>query len=142
MRKFKISATASGNVDVVETDGQNNLPINTSDKKVCAEVFSIAGDQIFKVESRDSSGSPLNLDWIVEAKRRWGRHYAKTEANKCFALLSEDSNAKRDNVVQRKETATRQNSMLDAKSECSDLGFSSGTEKHGECVLRLLELRN
>ena len=40
----------------------------------------------------------------------------------------------------RVKVATSSTSKLDkAKSTCTDLGFTAGTEKHGECVLRVMD---
>jgi len=36
-------------------------------------------------------------------------------------------------------TAPQQTKLEQAKTECSDLGFERGTERHGDCVLKLLD---
>jgi hypothetical protein len=37
-------------------------------------------------------------------------------------------------------TSTSSSSKIDkAKATCTDLGFTAGTEKHGECVLKVMD---
>ena len=38
-----------------------------------------------------------------------------------------------------KPSGLKSTKLDEAKSKCSDLGFTAGTEKHGDCVLKLMD---
>ena len=55
-----------------------------------------------------------------------------------FGTLRLDGPCKKYNASS--EGATASTSKLDnAKSTCTELGFTLGTEKHGDCVLKMLD---
>ena len=37
-------------------------------------------------------------------------------------------------------TKVKKSELAKAKSECSTLGFTAGTEKHGDCVMKLMDI--
>ena len=49
------------------------------------------------------------------------------------------SETKQQNSPEKQAARPQQTKLDRAKSECADLGFKSGTEKHGDCVLKLLD---
>ena len=100
-----------------------------ADKKVCDEVAVALGEDglSFNIQIINEDGTVKNQGWIDEAKRRWGDDYG----TKCQNVMR---------ASQSPSTTTSSSSKIDkAKATCTDLGFTAGTEKHGECVLRVMD---
>ena len=96
-------------------------------EQVCNEVTLGFGDFTGNIQIKNADGTVKNQGWIDEAKRRWGEDYG----TKCQNILG---------ASQRPIASSSASSKMDkAKSTCTDLGFTAGTEKHGECVLRVME---
>jgi len=56
---------------------------------------------------------------------------------KCLSSTSEPKIVESQPDVAKPENAYNENKLEDAKSKCIELGFKAGTEKFGECVLKL-----
>ena len=57
-----------------------------------------------------------------------------------WGICEEISISSSNNVSTPTEPTTTSSSKIDkAKSTCTKLGFTAGTEKHGECVLKLMD---
>ncbi len=56
---------------------------------------------------------------------------------KCFDSTSEPKVEQLQPAVAKPENAYSDNKIEEAKSKCLELGFKTGTEKFGECVLKL-----
>jgi len=98
-------------------------------EQVCNEVVILWGTDGVgaNIQIKNEDGSVKNQGWIDEAERRWGEDYG----TKCQNILG---------ASQRPIASSSASSKMDkAKSTCTDLGFTAGTEKHGECVLRVME---
>jgi len=62
------------------------------------------------------------------------------ESGPIWGLCQETSISSSNNVSPSIAPSTTTTSKLDkAKSTCTELGFTLGTEKHGECVLKMLD---
>ena len=55
-----------------------------------------------------------------------------------FGTIRLSGPCKKYNASSTSSSSTSTSKLDKAKSTCTDLGFSAGTEKHGECVLKLL----
>jgi hypothetical protein len=69
-----------------------------------------------------------------ETTRTWEKYVkeAKSRGLKCDVNSSTSSSSP--------SSSTSSPSKLDkAKSTCTELGFTAGTEKHGECVLKMMD---
>ena len=78
---------------------------------------------------------------IPNPRVRFGKSMASYKCNKTSievaALLDKLEKQPVTEVVEQ-QTPTQENDPLaEAKATCSDLGFASGTEKHGNCVLKI-----
>ena len=56
---------------------------------------------------------------------------------KCDGSASASKVAQEQPVTAKPKDAYSENKLEDAKSKCTELGFKAGTEKFGECVLKL-----
>ena len=104
-----------------------------SEKKVCGEVAIVLGEEgtTFGVTINNEDGTIQNQDWIDEAKRRWGNNYLSHCKNIMRLFQVTDTSP---------TSSTTTSSKIDkAKSTCTELGFTAGTEKHGECVLKVID---
>lgn len=102
---------------------------DATEEQICNEVAIALGEDglSFNIQITNEDGTVRNQGWIDEAKRRWGEDYG----TKCQNVLR---------VSQSPPASTSSPSKIDkAKSTCTDLGFTAGTEKHGECVLRVMD---
>lgn len=102
---------------------------DATDEQVCDEVaLTLGGETTYSVQARDADGNVINQGWIDEAKKRWGEDFT-TECRSITAgpqSLSATTNSSSSNLDKLKST-------------CTELGFKSGTEKHGDCVLKLMD---
>ena len=101
-----------------------------SEKEVCEQVAVALGEDglSFNIQIIDEDGTVKNQEWINEAKRRWGEDYG----TKCQNVMR----ASQSPII----ITTASTSKIDkAKATCTDLGFTAGTEKHGECVLKVMD---
>jgi hypothetical protein len=58
---------------------------------------------------------------------------------KCDSSAPESKVVQEQPVIVKSEDAYSENKLEDAKSKCVELGFEAGTEKFGECVLKLAD---
>lgn len=110
--------------EIVQTSG-------ASDKELCGEVFLAVGEQIYSVTLTDADGNALYEAWIKEAESRWGKNYPDTKMEYCSSLLLPKTASS--------NTSSTGDKISGYKSLCTELGFSPGTEKHGECVLKMMD---
>ena len=110
--------------EIVQTSG-------VSDKELCGEVFLAVGEQIYSVTLTDADGNALYEAWIKEAESRWGKNYPDTKMEYCSSLLLPKTASS--------NTSSSGDKISGYKSLCTELGFTPGTEKHGECVLKMME---
>ena len=103
---------------------------DASEKDVCGEVSIVLGDEGMSmgVTINNKDGTVQNQGWIDEAKRRWGADYV----SHCANVLRPSQNS-------ASSTTTTTSKLDKAKSTCTELGFTLGTEKHGECVLKMMD---
>jgi len=102
---------------------------DATEEQVCNEVAIALGEDglSFNIQITNEDGTVKNQGWIDEAKRRWGEDYGI----KCQNVMR---------ASQSPITTTSSPSKIDkAKATCTDLGFTAGTEKHGECVLKVMD---
>ena len=112
-----------------ETVSASSSAIN--DEQLCNEVFLAVGDIIAAVTYQDAKGDPVREGWINEAKSRWGENYQNTKSDYCKSLLVP--------ALSSESPKTPSNKLEEAKSSCTELGFTAGTEKHGDCVMKLFD---
>ena len=69
------------------------------------------------------------------------RYKCKINSNELRVKLAESNSAvSSQSSTPTTKSSTSSSSKIDkAKSTCTDLGFTAGTEKHGECVLKLMD---
>ena len=69
------------------------------------------------------------------------RYKCKINSNELRVKLAESNSAvsNQSSTPTTKSSTTSSSNMDKAKSTCTDLGFTAGTEKHGECVLKLMD---
>ena len=70
-----------------------------------------------------------NGSWKT-SNSRWANHVAEAKRRGLSCGVGEKAS---DNISQLSK-------LEKAKSTCTDLGFTAGTEKHGDCVMRLIDL--
>ena len=70
-----------------------------------------------------------------ETNERWARHVAEAKARGYSCGVTEVS----EKAPAPKPTNSSVTKLEKAKVQCSELGFTAGTEKHGECVLKLMD---
>ena len=96
-------------------------------------------------ESNSDSNNSLSTNSLTEMRATKLCNYATRDGNwdtsdKYYKYVQE---AKRRGLtcgVKDFKTKSSNNSKLDkAKSTCTELGFTAGTEKHGECVLKIID---
>ena len=103
---------------------------DATEEQVCNEVSVGFGDYTANIQIKNADGTVKNQGWIDEAKRRWGGDYG-TKCNNILSVSQGSSSS---------SSSTSSSSKIDkAKSTCTDLGFTAGTEKHGECVLKVMD---
>ena len=56
-----------------------------------------------------------------------------------LSCKSEDKKTLKENII--KSTNSISNKTKDAEEKCTEIGFKKGTEKYGDCVLKMLELK-
>ena len=86
---------------------------------------------IASVTFQDAKGDPVREGWINEAKSHWGENYQNSKSYYCKSILVPASSTQ--------SPKTPSNKLEKAKSNCTELGFTAGTEKHGDCVMKLFD---
>ena len=79
--------------------------------------------------------SKLNDEEICKASKQ-GYSAHKKEALRRGLDCATPTSAQKDN---NNVTSSTTMSLQEAKTECASLGFTAGTEKHGDCVMRLID---
>jgi len=79
---------------------------------------------------------------IIQHTELWPRHnFARYQCDKTSievaALLDKLEKQPVTEVVEQQTPTQENDPFAEAKAFCSDLGFTSGTEKHGNCVLKI-----
>ena len=101
--------------EIKNTTNQYTKYSDASDLQVCNEAYL-------------ASITNVSEGWIHEAEKRWGNNYL----DKCSSI--------REASKEPSTTPSTSSSKLDkAKSICTELGFTLGTEKHGDCVLKMMD---
>ena len=110
-------------------------PQNAGDEQLCEEVFLLLPGFSAEIKVETPTGQLVNEVWLNEAKRRWGENYSKEKRDYCHSLVIGV-----ENTSESKDLDSNNLSNLEkAMSSCTELGFTKGTEKHGDCVLKLLD---
>ena len=69
---------------------------------------------------------------------------AKKLGISCKPLEKKNTRVKNDNDSKKKNIDSKSSSISkntkDAEDKCTEIGFKKGTEKYGDCVLKMLEL--
>ena len=112
------------------TSGDSIKYSDATEEQVCNEVSMGFGDYTANIQIKNADGTVKNQGWIDEAKRRWGGDYG-TKCNNILRVSQGSSSS---------SSSTTSTTKIDkAKSTCTELGFTAGTEKHGECVLKVMD---
>ena len=122
--------------EIKNTSNQYIRYTDASEKDVCGEVAIVLGEEGMSlgVTINNEDGTVQNQGWIDEAKRRWGADYI----SHCASVLRPTLNS--GSSTSSIPTTSTSSSKLDkAKSTCTELGFTLGTEKHGDCVLKMMD---
>ena len=120
--------------EIKNTTNQYIRYTDASEKEVCSEVAIVLGEEGMSmgVTINNEDGTVKNQGWIDEAKHRWGADYLSHCAN--VLRPTQNSSSSTSSTL-----PTASSSKIDkAKATCTDLGFTAGTEKHGECVLKVM----
>ena len=120
----------SSNVVIVDTPSAPKLPENLKDEKTIASLCNMA-------TKKDANGQ---LVWDE------GKAFESTVAMLKKAQIDCGVVETTDTVITSSTPSSSSNntssdasmSLSTAKAECTSLGFSAGTEKYGDCVMRLM----
>ena len=121
--------------EIKNTTNQYIRYTDASEKEVCGEVAIVLGEEGMSmgVTINNEDGTVQNQGWIDEANRRWGAGYV----THCASVLRPTLNS--GSSTSSTPTSTTTSKLDKAKSTCTELGFTLGTEKHGDCVLKMMD---
>jgi hypothetical protein len=105
---------------------------DATDAQVCNEATLSFGGFVGNIQITNDDGTVKNQGWIDEAKRRWGENYV----THCSAASSASQGSQSSSSSSSSSSLSK---LEKARATCSELGFTAGTEQHGNCVLKMID---
>lgn len=136
-KNFKDISNVWGSCSESAVNGDDWInPQKANDKEICEKVFLIMPGFSAEITKTSPEGTVVSDLWIEEAKRRWGVSYSKDKKSYCHRIVVGTDKIQSEPVSGESSSSKK---LESAKASCSELGFVLGTEKHGDCVLKLID---